>query len=181
MISISEFLPNPKGSDAAGEWIELANNGASSVSLRGWTLATEGGKKISLSQEISGNGFLLLPRTATKLTLKNESGGLSLRDAAGKLTHRLAFVGQAPEGQSVNARPDGGFYFTVPTPKAANAAPPTLAFAAETIPFGVPLNAARSALDVVFLGVGAAAFIAILLVMAVKNHADLSELFFGRN
>ena len=37
-ISISEFLPNPEGSDTGNEWIELYNSGAEELSLNGWQI-----------------------------------------------------------------------------------------------------------------------------------------------
>jgi hypothetical protein len=46
------------------EWIELHNNGSSSVSLEGWSLvASDGSPNISLSGTISAGGYVLLERT----------------------------------------------------------------------------------------------------------------------
>ena len=43
MVSISEWLPNPKGKDADGEWFELVNTGDTDINLSGWRIAAGGG------------------------------------------------------------------------------------------------------------------------------------------
>lgn len=48
---------------SSNEWIELANDGSSAVSLTGWVLSIEGKKDIVLSGNISANGFYLIERT----------------------------------------------------------------------------------------------------------------------
>lgn len=46
------------------EWMELYNNGSSSVALDGWTLnAADGSPKINLTGNISAGGYMLLERT----------------------------------------------------------------------------------------------------------------------
>src|ERR1700691_587167 len=103
MIFINEWLPNPTGADAKGEFIELFNNGSSSVNLNGWALTTSGKKIFSLNgYTIAANGYLLLNRTATKLTLKNADESLSLYNAAGQLVDHSNSEGTAQEGKSLS-------------------------------------------------------------------------------
>ena len=47
MVLISEFLPNPPGKDADGEWIELLTRNQA-VDLSGWVLKDASGKSFSL-------------------------------------------------------------------------------------------------------------------------------------
>ncbi len=71
MIFINEWLPNPTESDSQNEWVELWNDGPKLVSLAGWSLVTKSGAKEKLSLKISAGKYLLLPRSQTKLVLKN--------------------------------------------------------------------------------------------------------------
>ncbi len=48
---------------ATNEWIELWNNGSSSLDVSGWILRIEGKKDITLAGAIAGNGYYLLERT----------------------------------------------------------------------------------------------------------------------
>lgn len=65
-IKINEFLPNPEGDDAVGEWIELYNYGTESLNLEGIPLIDNSGKKIFISNVnanntlISSNGYLIV-------------------------------------------------------------------------------------------------------------------------
>jgi len=67
VIKINEFLPNPDGSDATFEWIELHNSSSESVQLQGWSI--QYGKsgytdELSLpSVSIQANGYLLIGGT----------------------------------------------------------------------------------------------------------------------
>ena len=51
-ICINELIPNPAGYDNAtypgGEWVELVNEGSTSVDVRNWALVNEGGKTLTL-------------------------------------------------------------------------------------------------------------------------------------
>ena len=102
MVFLNEWLPNPTGSDTKGEFIELWNGGSSPVNLNGWILQADGKKKFRLFGTIKADGYLLLPRSETKLSLKNTDGKLVLFDAAGRLADQPAFEGSAPEGKSFN-------------------------------------------------------------------------------
>lgn len=73
-IIINEILPSPKGSDAEEEWIEIFNQGNSEAELAGWKIADSTGtvKTYTFPQGtvIPSQGFLLLSRPLTKITLK---------------------------------------------------------------------------------------------------------------
>lgn len=189
MVYINEWFPNPAGTDTAGEFIELYNDGSAAANLNGWTLETEKGKKASLAgYVIAPHGYLVLRHAGTKLTLRNSDGGLALYDARGELVDRGNFAGAAYEGKSFS-RVDYGtedidhFAFVNPTPGAANQSADTNV-TVRAYPTGVTLNNTVGHLNAggfFVIMVGSAALIAGLIVYVAKSHKDLSHLFFGRN
>ena len=58
-MRISEFLPNPIGSDSQtgmdGEWVELVNTGNQTVDLTGWELRSGSGYNLPSSSLALGN------------------------------------------------------------------------------------------------------------------------------
>jgi len=186
MIFLNEWLPNPTGADAAGEFIELYNSGGATVNLNGWALATEKGKKFSLTgRSIPAHGYLVLKRSSTKLSLRNTDGGLSLYDARGIRTDYGNFDGSAPEGKSFS-RVDHGtgpaehFTFVYPTPGAQNKTV-NVAVAFRTYPAGIPLGARFTSGEFSAIMMGTAILLAGLILYVAKSHEDLSNLFFRRN
>jgi hypothetical protein len=193
MIFINEWLPNPNGTDAKGEFIELFNNSNAPVNLSGWILQTDGKKKFKLSGSIRANEYLLLPRSETKLSLKNTDGKLLLYDAAGELADQSAFEGSAPEGESfsrVTYAIYGGssmhsaiqqFVWSKPTPGAKNAVAED-GLSEIHYPIGAPLNAYRmSWVSVVGLIALAGVIFAAVLWYAVRKDEDTAQLFFRGN
>lgn len=182
MILINEWLPNPKGADTKAEWIELANAGGAPVDLSGWRLTADGKKFFTLEGTISPSGHVVLPRSKTKITLKNTDGRLALYDASGRLADQASFLGSAPEGESAN-RAQAGTFFGKPTPGRSNAttAANTLAHT-NTYPFDVPIGA-TAAIAQQFTGflLGTALALAAAVVFILKSHEDLSHVFFDRN
>ncbi|MEK7174366.1 MAG: lamin tail domain-containing protein [Patescibacteria group bacterium] len=202
MIVINEFLPNPEGADAAGEWVEFRNIGDVPASLAGWRLKTENGKSVALPAKTIGAGeYLVVSRQAAKFTLKNQNGALTLLDPGGRSVDTLAFVGDAPEGKSVNPvrspardesaspqdpggatsngvnRSEGGYVFAAPTPGAVNVETKLALIGAEPIPG--PLFLPGGAFPAILSGLAIALLLAGLMTFLVqKNHA-LQELFFG--
>ncbi len=73
-LIISEFLPNPEGSDD-NEWIELHNSSDKEIDLLGWQLDDEdGGSKPFIFKEsfiLKSNAFAVIPREESKITLNN--------------------------------------------------------------------------------------------------------------
>jgi hypothetical protein len=186
MVFINEWLPNPVGSDANGEFIEFYNSGAAPADLNGWILKTENSKKFSLvGRSIPARGYLVLKKNATKLSLRNTDGGLSLYDARGALADHAEFFGSAPEGQSFSrvnygASAAGQFAFTGPTPGAANKTV-DVAITARSYPFGVPLNHGLDSFEFFAIMMGTAVLLMGLIVYVIKANEDLSKLFFGGN
>ncbi len=128
-IWISEFLPNPEGDEAEGEWIELANDNAFPVTLCGFVLDDEeGGSKPYALDEVTipAQSFLLLPRNLTGIALNNDDDQVRLLAPANPGSDELLLLasvgyGKAPEGSSYTSA-DGGMNYrwtTEPTPNAA--------------------------------------------------------------
>lgn len=186
MVFINEWLPNPEGQDAAGEWIELWNDDSAPVDVGGWKIAADAKAAFTLpSRTLSPDGYLVIARKESKLTLKNTDGQLALYDARGRFVDALAFVGSAPEGKSVNRIGDGrggGFAFGNPTPGALNEAAPLSALAGvDALPLGAHVANTLSSAEAAWLIVFGAAAIAGFVTYAVKTNGYLSELFFGKN
>lgn len=188
MVFINEWLPNPSGADAKGEFIELFNNGNSPVSLSGWSLATKNGKYFSLSgHSIAAGGYLILPRSETKLTLKNSEETILLYNGQGRLVDRSSFSGAAPDGQSfnrINYGTDGSqhFAFGFTTPGAVNDPALQVRIARDSYALNIPVNQTPiNGIQFTFLFVGAAALMTGLIMYAIKENENLSQLFFERN
>ncbi len=182
MVLISEWLPNPVGSDASGEWVELWNGGGNIVDLSGWLVATNGGNKANLSGEIGPGGYLVLYRTKTKLVLRNSDEGLFLYDAGGKLVDQSSFQGSAQEGKSFSRLINGdSFTWSEPTPGAQNKISLDMSVAKSDYPTGVPLNRPLGAQGIILLALGVAVVFAAIVLFVIKRNENLSKLFFGRN
>lgn len=186
MIFLNEWLPNPAGADAAGEWVELYNSGLTPVNLRGWVLMTEGKKQFVIGDvSIPAHGYLVLPRAVTKLSLRNSDGGLALYNVLGALVDSGHFYGSAPEGQSFS-RMDYGvggvqhFAFADPTPGGANNAASAVV-AVREYPLGIPLNHGFTITQFSAIMMGAAALITALIIYVIKTNEELQELVFGKN
>ncbi len=184
MILINEWLANPAGSDAAGEWMELWNSGNASVRLDSWSVGVSSGKKFSLSgKEIPAGGFLVVRRAESKLTLKNTDEAVSLYDANGVRVGQSAFLGSAPEGKSWSRLPGGqsGFSFAAPTPGAKNTTAGAVSMIEERLPHGGIAGGAVEQGNVWLMAAASALAISALIFFAVKNNAYFSELFFEGN
>jgi hypothetical protein len=187
MIFINEWLPNPTGNDAKGEFVELFNNSNGSVNLSGWVLKNEAGKKFGLSGILGAQKYLVLPRSKTKLTLKNSDASLFLYNSAGELVDQSAYVGAAPEGESFSrinygTDPSQHFAFEDPTPGAINKITANTQIADNRYPINVPLNdLSLSVAVVIAMAVALGLALAGIMLYALKQDEDLQELFFGRN
>lgn len=179
MILINEWLPNPPGSDADGEWVELWNNGNEAVALGGWRIETQNGQKFVLKKREIGVGeYLALYRSDTKLSLRNQNGGLSLYDAGGLLVHKASYVGSAPEGKSIN-RLGSRFLWSEPTPGIENRLA-ELALIEESLSIDAgALRAQFWSSDIVFSLVLTALFLSGFTLFITKRNHGFSELFFG--
>src|SRR3989344_4653697 len=108
MILINEWLPNPVGNDAEGEWVELFNSSDVAVSLVGWELQSKDGKSVALGGSIGSHEYIGFRRQSVKVTLHNVDGELTLYSPSG-VADRQSFFGEAPEGKSF-ARTKAGTY-----------------------------------------------------------------------
>ena len=190
-VLINEWLPNPAGSDAAGEFVELINSGDRLVDIHDWILRTLGKKQVRMRGSIPPGGFLLLPRKDTRLVLRNADEGLALYDASGRLIDASKFIGVAPEGKSFSritpktSSQDESiqqFAWTEPTPGAANHAVALPVIAAFAGPFDVPVNhAAVCAAGFAGAMFGVAALLTALILYSIKANEDLSDIFFARD
>ncbi len=184
MIYLNEWLPNPSGPDAKGEFIELYNSGSQAESLAGWALNIGPKKNIPLSGSSIGPGkyFIVTKNSAPKLSLKNSDGKVSLYGPGGVLEDEGHFVGQAPEGKSFSrvdyrTGPTEHFLFTPPTPGRENQKVND-AIAVRAYPENVPLNsvsAGGSFLGEFFL---VSATITALFFYAITKDENISKLFF---
>ncbi len=109
-VVITELLPNPEGSDAEEEWIELWNNGAGAVNLLGWILDDgEGGSrpyKFADDHYLAPGGYYLLSREDSGIALNNAKDRVRLTAAGGELIDEVGYE-RAMLGRSY-ARSKGG-------------------------------------------------------------------------
>lgn len=124
-IVINEFLPNPKGSDADGEFVELKNTGSEEVSLAGWRLDDEEGGsspyKIPAGVSLVGGDYYVFWRADTKLAFNNDGDEVRLFDLAGNIKSSFVYEESVAEAVSYN-RMDSGEYMlsTTVTPGGDN-------------------------------------------------------------
>jgi len=92
-IIFNEILPSPEGPDAEEEWIELYNQNDFDVDLSGWTIKDTAGsaKTYTLNAKIPANGYLVLLRPETKITLNNTGDGLNLINPNKKVIDSVDF------------------------------------------------------------------------------------------
>ena len=176
MVSISEFLPNPVGADTTGEWVELANDSNVTAVLHGWHLTNASGKKIALdSYTVPAQGFLILTRPITKLTLRNQDEILSLYDQSGTLVDQARFRGLAPEGKSVN-RAGSTWVLGEPSPLLPNVKIES-ALIHNAYPSGVPINYQMTNWMVGALTLGVALLLTMVVLYAFPYITNLQEFF----
>ncbi len=101
-IYLSEFYPNPVGSDAQQEYIELFNPGLMDLDLTNWLLDdTEGGSPpFNLTgYTLKALDYLVLSRAETNLALNNSQDEVRLMDCDNNLVDRVVYA-QTQEGVS---------------------------------------------------------------------------------
>lgn len=118
---ISEFLPNPEGNDALGEFVELENNDSEQISLLGYVLSDKSGKKVWLSGSMQPGERRAFFRASSKLTLNNSDETIFLFGPDGQLIDSAEFFGAAAEGVSF-VRGERGVFIpgAKPTPGEVN-------------------------------------------------------------
>ncbi len=126
-VVINEILPSPIGPDAEKEWIEIFNQNDFEVNLSGWQIIdTIGSAKTYTFPEkttIPPQGFLVLSRLTTKITLNNDGDGLNLIQPDGETAQTVNY-GKAPRGESFNrTTEDKWIWSKTMTKGSANIAP----------------------------------------------------------
>lgn len=101
-LIISEFVPNPVGSDET-EWIEIYNNSDEDINLLGWQIDDqEGGSKPYVIKEetiIGSKSFLIIKREDSKITLNNSNDSVRLLNPLGEVWQEVSYE-KIPEGKS---------------------------------------------------------------------------------
>lgn len=122
-VVINEILPSPEGPDAEEEWIEIFNQNNFEVDLAGWKMEDVSGKitiyTFPSETKISPQGFLVLPRTETKITLNNDGDGVSLTSPPGNIIDQVNYE-KAPQGKAYNRVNSNWTWSNNLTPGAAN-------------------------------------------------------------
>ncbi|MCX6760471.1 MAG: helix-hairpin-helix domain-containing protein [Candidatus Nealsonbacteria bacterium] len=102
-ILINEIMPSPEGADDQNEWIKLINLNDFEVNLSGWSIKDAEGKTTTyafpINTKISPNGFLILTRPETKISLNNDKDGLELIKPDKTIADSMKYE-KAPTGQS---------------------------------------------------------------------------------
>ena len=141
-VIINEVMADPwpsydNGTWPGGEWVELYNNGSSSIDLAGYWLQDLAGNTIPLDENhliganTDASTFLILPQETRVVAvnastnsgvLNNGQETLRLYLANGSIASEVMWNSNQP-GFSLEASPGGGMwqYSTYPTPNASNA------------------------------------------------------------
>ncbi len=123
-VIINEFLPNPEGSDAEGEWVELKNTGDTKVNLLNWKLDDiEGGSKpyvFSNDLWLDINKFFVVDRVNCGLALNNSTDVVRLFNDFDELIEEIEYEAVV-EGESyARGQNDKWFWTTALTPGEEN-------------------------------------------------------------
>ncbi len=125
-VIFNEILPSPEGADETEEWIEIFNQNSFEVLLSDWKITDTVGKITTYSfpkgTKIPPQGFLVLSRPTTKITLNNDGDGLKLIQLDGKIVDEATYE-KAPRGQSYNLVNSNWSWSTNLTPGAVNFIP----------------------------------------------------------
>ncbi|MCK5475739.1 MAG: lamin tail domain-containing protein [Candidatus Pacebacteria bacterium] len=116
-IIITEFLPNPKGSDSEDEFIEIYNSGNIEIDLENWTLEDKMGsiKKFIIPEgtKIGADEYRVFYSSETKITLNNNGDGVLLRNSEDNVISETSLSNLAPEGQSYSLNKSGNWIWTL--------------------------------------------------------------------
>lgn len=96
-VEIISFMPNPKGKDTEGEWIEIKNNYKKKINLNNWSIATGKDKKslinhpINKKFQINQNKTEKINREYSYFSLNNKEGYIELRYPDGKVADSVGY------------------------------------------------------------------------------------------
>lgn len=123
-IIISEFLPDPEGTDAENEWIELFNQSDQIANLTNWQLDDQDGGSspfvFPINSLIGPNQFLVLIRPITNIALNNDNDQVRLIYPDGSLATEISYLAEKKEGFSIAFDNNDYFWTKIPTPGSAN-------------------------------------------------------------
>ncbi|MAV07150.1 MAG: hypothetical protein CMA29_04585 [Euryarchaeota archaeon] len=131
-IIITEILPNPYGNDTSetlqgtGEFIEIMNNGSSSVNLLGWSITS--GSTLPLNDSTttdlsfdSGEYAVIRADDPSSFWLSNNGGSIVLNDGLGNPIHSIVYNTALPGAAMVaNNSASSWIYGPSPSPGQAN-------------------------------------------------------------
>jgi hypothetical protein len=166
---ISELLPNPKGKDSDGEFIEIGNEKKEPALLAGWKLRDKSGKTATLGGSIEGGGYRVFTAKQTKISLNQSNEVISLLGPAGDIVDRVSYVAAAPEGSSYARKGESFFFTPIATPGAANQFPSVAPGAFKEASYGVIGASGVSDVGAIFLGVIIAACLSAAALWAVRR------------
>ncbi len=123
-IIISEFMPDPEGTDTENEWIELYNQSNQIANLTNWQIDDqEDGSSpfIFPSNSLIGpEQFLVLRRSITKIALNNDNDQVRLLYPDGSLATEVNYLAEKKQGFSVAFDGYDYFWTKIITPGSAN-------------------------------------------------------------
>lgn len=116
-VIISEFLPNPEGSDEENEWIELYNQSDQIANLSGWQLS-DSAKTFTFPENtlIAPRQFLVFKRPITKISLNNDGDEVKLIFPNGETASQVSYA----KGKGSVAFKNEYLWTAVPTPGMSN-------------------------------------------------------------
>jgi hypothetical protein len=116
-IRFNELLPDPAGTDADAEFIELRNDGASDEGMSGWRIVDGKAREFVIGDiTLPAGAHYAFVYAETKIPLVNSGGLLELRDPEGAVRDRLAYPA-AVEGMGYSRNAVGEWRWTsTPTP-----------------------------------------------------------------
>lgn len=120
-IRFNEVFANPKGDEADGEFIEFYNSGTSDALLDGLHIkdaSKTGDYAFPVDTRLPSQGYFLLKRSASKISLNNSNETLILTGASGVIIDSMNYT-KTKEGISLNYT-SAGWRGGPPTPGAPN-------------------------------------------------------------
>jgi len=123
-IIISEFMPDPEGTDTEDEWIELYNQSDQIANLTNWQIddQEDGSSPFTFPSNslIGPKQFLVLRRPITKIALNNDNDQVRLLYPDGSLATEVSYLAEKKQGFSIAFDGYDYFWTKIPTPGSAN-------------------------------------------------------------